>query len=247
MNTFTEPGGFGFHKEQTMMKLHYGNLSSSSRRVRITAKLLGLQLDEQHVDLRNPTARAELVKLNPNSKVPVLVDGTFVLWESIAIMQYLCDLTPGQTLYPTEARARADVNRWLSWSQAHWAPAIGGISWENVWKKLVTGEGPDAANVKRNETFLAQFATVLDDHLASRTWLAGSAITLADIAVAAPLLMTKLGRLPMQSYRNVQAWFDRVRDLPAWKDTEAPELAQLEAMFLAAPAQAAAPGPRPEA
>jgi glutathione S-transferase len=213
------------------MKLHYGSLSSNSRRARMTAKLLGLQLDEVSVDLRNPTERADLVKINPNSKVPVLVDGTFVLWESIAIMQYLCDVTPGQSLYPTEPRARADVNRWLSWAQAHWSPAIGGISWENVWKKFVTGEGPDASHVKRNEAFLAQFATVLDNHLAGKTWLSGSTVTLADIAIAAPLMMTKLARLPLRPYQNVQAWFERIQELPAWKETEAPQLAMLEAQL----------------
>jgi glutathione S-transferase len=225
------------------MKLHYGELSSNSRRVRMTAKLLNFRLDEQPVDLRSPDDRIGLVKINPNSKVPVLVDGSFVLWESIAIMQYLCDVTPGQTLYPTEARARADVNRWLSWAQAHWSPAIGGISWENVWKKFVTGEGPDTTHVKRNEAFLAQFATVLDNHLAGKAWLSGSAVTLADIAVAVPLMMTKLARLPLRPYQNVQSWFDRVRDLPAWKETESPQLAQLEAMFEAGGPK---PGPRSE-
>jgi glutathione S-transferase len=213
------------------MKLHYGSLSSNSRRVRITAKLLGTNLEEIAVDLRDPNNRAELVKLNPNSKVPVLVDGTFVLWESIAIMQYLCDLSPGASLYPIEPRPRADVNRWLSWAQAHWSPPIGHISFENVWKKFVTGEGPDPANVKRHEGFLAQFATVLDDHLASRTWLTGSAVTLADIAVGVPLMMTKLARLPLRPYQNIQAWFGRVQELPAWKETEPPQLAQLEAQF----------------
>ncbi|HEY5950058.1 MAG TPA: glutathione S-transferase family protein [Kofleriaceae bacterium] len=228
------------------MKLHYGSLSSNSRRARITAKLLGINLEEVAVDLREPSNRAELVKINPNSKVPVLVDGTFVLWESIAIMQYFCDLTPGQTLYPTEPRARAVVNRWLSWTQAHWNPAIGHISFENVWKKFATGEGPDAANVKRNEAFLAQFATVLEDHLASRTWLTGGTMTLADIAVGTPLMMTKLGRLPLQPYRQIQAWFERIRDLPEWKATEPPQLAQLEAQF-ANQAIPEARQPRPEA
>ncbi len=213
------------------MKLHYGSLSSNSRRVRMTARLLGVQLDEVSVDLRNAAERAELVKINPNSKVPVLVDGAFVLWESVAIMQYLCDVTPGQTLYPTDARARADVNRWLSWAQAHWSPTIGGISWENVWKKLVTGEGPDAAHVKRNEAFLAQFATVLDNHLAGKTWLSGTTPTLADVAVAAPMMMTKLARLPLRPYQNIQTWYERIQKLPAWQETDSPQLAMLEAQF----------------
>jgi glutathione S-transferase len=217
------------------MKLHYGNLSSNSRRVRMTAKLLNLPLDEVSVDLRSPADRAKLVEVNPNSKVPVLVDGDFVLWESVAIMQYFCDRTPGQTLYPTEPRARAEVNRWLSWAQAHWSPAVGAISWERVWKKLAIGEGPDEVHVKRNEAFFAQFAKVLDDHLAGRTWLAGDVLTLADIAVATPLMMTKLARLPVRPYANIQAWFSRLQELPVWKETEAPEIAQLEGLLQSSP------------
>lgn len=213
------------------MKLHYAKLSSNSRRVRMTAKLLGIALEEHEVDLRDAAQRAALVKINPNVKVPVLIDGDLVLWESIAIMQYLCDLTPGQTLYPTAPRARADVNRWLSWAQAHWSPAIGGISYENVWKKLVSGEGPDAAHVRRNEAFLAQFATVLDNHLATRTWLSGEAITLADLAIAAPMMVTKLARLPLRPYANLARWFARVQELPAWQQTDAPALAMLEAQL----------------
>jgi glutathione S-transferase len=213
------------------MKLHYGPLSSNSRRARITALLLGIQLEEIAVDLRDPAHREALAKLNANNKVPVLVDGDLVLWESIAIMQYFCDRTPGQKLYPSEPRARAEVNRWLSWTQAHLGPAIGNISWERVWKKFVSGDGPDETQVKRNEAFLAQFATVLDQHLAGRTWLAGDEMTLADIAVATPLMMTKLARLPLRPYQNIQAWYARVQELPAWKATEPPMLAMLEQQF----------------
>jgi len=238
------------------MKLHYGSLSSSSRRVRITARLLGLNLEEVSVDLRDPAQRVELTRLNPNSKVPVLVDGNFVLWESIAIMQYFCDRTPSQKLYPTDARERAEVNRWLSWSQAHWAPPIGNLGWEHAWKKFVTGEGPDMAQVKRHEAVLAQFAKVLDEHLGQRAsvtssgpspWIVGDSLTLADIAIAPPLLMTKLARLPLQPYANLRSWFARVQALPEWVATEPRQLAQLEAQFAGSGAVEPARGLRSEA
>lgn len=206
------------------MKLHYGKLSSSSRRVTMTARLLGISLEENSVDLRDRTHRAALEKLNPNSKVPVLEDDGFVLWESNAIMQYLCERTPGQTLYPSEPRARAEVHRWLSWSAAHWSPAIGGLGWENVWKKLAVGGDPDPEQVKRHETMFVQFATVLDAHLANRTWMVGDALTLADLAIATPLMMTRLAKLPVRSYSHVQAWFGRIQELPAWQATEPPPI-----------------------
>ena len=67
----------------------------------------------------------DYVALNPNMKAPTLVDGEVVLWESSAIMAYLCaqagsDLWP--TSYPGE---QVEVLRWLSWNDCHWAPAVG--------------------------------------------------------------------------------------------------------------------------
>ena len=206
------------------MKLYFNKLSSSSRRVTITAALLGVQLEEHSVDLRDRAAREALERFNANSKVPVLVDGDFVLWESSAIMQYLCEKTPGQSLYPSEPRARADVHRWLSWCAAHWSTAAGFLGWENIWKKVTTGADPDPEQVKRFEAMFAQFATVLDRHLADRTWLVGESLTIADIAIATPLMGTRAARLPVRPFANIQTWFARVQELPAWRQTEPPPM-----------------------
>jgi glutathione S-transferase len=63
---------------------------------------------------------------------------------------------PGQTLYPTGLRERADVNRWLFWSAQHWGPALGVLTWEN-WMKGLFGAGErDVAAVARGERELAQ-------------------------------------------------------------------------------------------
>ena len=76
-------------------------------------------------------------------------------------MQYLADKTPRQTLYPTEARARADVNRWLFWCAQHFHPAIGILNWEN-WIKGMTGQGgPDPAEVRRGEQLVIEFGACL--------------------------------------------------------------------------------------
>ena len=60
---------------------------------------------------------------------------------------------------------------------------------------------------------------VLDAHLAQRDWLSGDALTLADFAVAAPLMYSEAVRLPLARYAHIQAWFARVRQLRAWQET----------------------------
>src|SRR5437879_10284276 len=57
---------------------------------------------------------------SPTGRTPTLVDGDFVLWESNAIMQYVASHAPN-TLWPDDARARADIVRWQSWQLAHWS------------------------------------------------------------------------------------------------------------------------------
>jgi glutathione S-transferase len=202
------------------MHLYYHPFSSNARRVTMVADHLGIKLDLVETNLASPNDRRRLNEVNPNSKIPVLLDDGFVLTESCAIMQYLADSKPGQNLYPTDPLARADVNRWLFWSSQHFAPAIGVIVWQNVWKKMVEGTDPDPVELARGTRELERFAAVLDEHLGRRDWLCGGAVTLADYAVAAPLMYVERARVPVSQYKHLLAWFDRVKDLPAWRHTE---------------------------
>ena len=201
------------------MRLYYHPLSSNSRRVVLTALHLALPLELVAVDLlKGEHKAADFLRRNPNGKVPLLDDDGFTLWESHAIMTYLADKAPGQTLYPQDIQARADVNRWLFWSAYHFTPAIGFISRERISKRMVGGAGPpDPAEIARGEAQLTDAARVLDAHLAGRQWIAQERLTLADLAIVAPLMHTERAQLPVTTFDNLQAWFARVQALEAWK------------------------------
>jgi glutathione S-transferase len=200
------------------MRLYYHPLSSNSRRVLLTAHHLGLNLELVIVDLSEGEHKtSEYLLLNPNGKVPILVDGGFQLWESHAIMQYLADRTPEQDIYPQDVSARADVNRWLFWSAYHFAPAAALIIRERVSKRIVGGSSaPDPLEIARGEALLPAVVSVLDLHLAGKQWIAQDRLTLADFAIAAPLMHTSAAQLPVTEFENLQAWFARVQSLDAW-------------------------------
>jgi glutathione S-transferase len=202
------------------MRLFHNAVSSNARRVTLAAIHMGTPLDTTEVNLMDPADRRRLEELNPNSKLPVLQDGDFVLWESCAIMQYLADRTFGQTLYPDNVVQRADINRWMFWACQHFSPALGIIVWENIWKGVTGNGGPDAAAIARAAVDVKKFATVLDKQLAGRQWVLGDSLTLADFALAAPLMYTDQARLPVTEYANLQAWYARVQELDAWKQTQ---------------------------
>jgi glutathione S-transferase len=186
----------------------------------MTVHQLGADVELVLIDLaRRAQTAPSFVRMNPNGKVPVLEDEGFLLWESHAIMQYLCDVTPGQTLYPQEARARADVNRWLFWCSHHFAPAVGTLNWERFVKKI-TGRGePDPAEEQRGETLVRDLVRILDGHLAGKEWIAQGRLTLADLSIASPLMAAVPARLPLDGRPHLAAWLDRVQALDAWKKT----------------------------
>ena len=205
------------------MKLYYSPLSANSLKVRVAAALLNIPLELVNVELPKGEQRLpEYLAINPMGKVPVLLDGDFVLPESAAIMIYLAESKPGNTLYPAERRARAEVNRWLFWAANHWAPAIGALAFEKVLKPRFFHGEPDASQIKRQEDSIQGFAKVLNEHLAKHQWVAGNTLTLADIAIAAAF--ASLVQLPIESWPHIASWFNRIRALPAWQAAEPPKM-----------------------
>ena len=202
------------------MKLYFHPLSGNSRRVLLVAAHLEVPLERIVVDLTTGEQRgAAHLGRNPNGRVPVLDDDGFVLWESRAIMMYLADKTPGQTLWPAEPRARADVSRWLFWCAAHMAPANTILVVENFVKPKSGRGQPDAAEVARGEALFAQCAPLLDAHLAGRAWVSQDRVTLADLSLAASFALAGPARLPIAPYAHLRAWLERVQALEAWQRT----------------------------
>jgi len=200
------------------MKLYYHPNSPNCTDVLATANHLGIQLDLQLVDLLKGAQKdSSFLRINPNGKVPALVDGDFVLSESNAIMQYLASRMPNNSLWPEDDRTRADICRWQFWQASQWSKATGTLVWENMIKKFLGAGGPDPAKVKEGEELFHGSAAVLDNHLKDREYLAGNALTLADFSVAAMLIYARPARLPLEKYENIRAWYGRLEKLDAWK------------------------------
>jgi glutathione S-transferase len=202
------------------MKLYGFPGSPNTWKVRAVAAHLGLAIEDVLVDLGKGEQRAaNYLALNPTGRTPTLVDGDFVLWEAVAIMQYLASRKPNP-LWPDDARVRADITRWQSWHLQHWsAGACTPLLFERFVKTFFDMGPPEAAVVaKATEAFRCE-AAVLDGHLASRAYLVGRGLTLADFSVVSPLVYAVEGGLPVADYPNIAAWSARILALPAWRDT----------------------------
>jgi glutathione S-transferase len=203
------------------MKLHQHPASTNARRVRLTAAVLGIELDEVTLDLsKGEHKRPEYLALNPNGAVPTLVDGDFVLTESRAIMQYLASKRPEHGLVPRDERGSFEVMRWQFWDASHFSPAVGTVFFEKILKRIFGLGDPDPARVAEGLANHRRFMGVLNGHLANRNYVVGEALTLADLTLATSLMYEKPLELPIAEFPNVEAWFSRTTALEAWKKTD---------------------------
>ena len=206
------------------MKLHVVRASHNCRRVLATAAHLGLDVEIIEPDLAaGELKKPEYLALNPNGKVPTLEDGDFKLWESNAIMQYLASKKPGTTLWPDDARGRADITRWQLWEANHLSRGTGPLTFEKVFKPFVLKQEPNADVVTEAEATFHKFAPVLNGSLEGRKFITGDSVTLADFSLAANFSYAQPAGIPLQDYSHLSAWLDRMNEVEAWAST-APKL-----------------------
>jgi glutathione S-transferase len=159
----------------------------------------------------NNTQTPEYLKLNPNAKVPTVIDGDVVMWESNTILRYLATKAKS-ALYPTDPGARTHVERWMDWQ-------LGNLNPPYVALFMASRLEPE----KRSADYPAQVKTmgnelsVLEKRLADSPWLGGAEMTLADICLAPIVyrcLRFEIDRPPLE---NLKRWDAAVSGRDAFK------------------------------
>jgi glutathione S-transferase len=193
------------------MKLYNHPFSPNSRKVRAVAAELGLPLELVDLDIAGgETRKPPFLAINPNAKVPVLDDDGFVLWESNAICAYLA--TKQGKLIKTDAKGRADVDRWLFWQTAHLGVAIGKVWFNRVFMPMVGGPVDEAA-ITAGTNELARLLPVLDEQLSKTDWVCGE-LSVADFAIGVWLDLAEPSGLTLSP--KVSALLGRLRDRPSF-------------------------------
>ena len=211
------------------MKLYILPPSPNSRKVLAVIHHLGLKLEIASLDFAaGDLAKPEFLALNPNGMVPVLVDGTFRLWESNAINQYLVEKAGGSPLFPRDPQIRADIVRWQFWEQAHFNKAFGTLVFESVIKPTLGMGEASTGLVEFCLREIGRFAKVLDAHLWGRSTLVGEEISLADYAMVCLEKYRNATPFDWSPFPNINRYFDEVRKTEAWVKSEPPQAAPVE-------------------
>jgi len=166
---------------------------------------------------RGDQHRPEFLALNPNAKVPLIVDGDVRVFDSTAILLYLAEKT-GKFLPDDPARTRGELLSWMMFI----ASGIGPYSGQAVHFRHHAPKGIDYA-VDRYVYEARRHYSILDAQVADRTWLLGATYTIVDISAwgwcrAIPFV---LGEDAWNSLPNLKRWFDRLSARPAAVRAEA--------------------------
>jgi glutathione S-transferase len=164
-----------------MMKL-YGFPPTRSIRVLWTLRELGAEFEFVNVSLiAGENRHAEFLAVNPAGKLPVLVDGDFVLTESVAIVLYLAEKYPDKGLLPAKLQPRAQTYRWLLFTATELEQPLWRIARHTAIypkEKRLPGEVP----IARQD--FEEMAAVMETHMQGRKFLVGDTVTVADLVAA---------------------------------------------------------------
>lgn len=203
--------------DETMQKLilHEDPISGNCYKIRLTAALLGMELERrQYHVLKGETRTPEfLARVNANGRIPVLQIGDRFLPESNAACWWLASRSP---LVPDDRFDQADVLRWMFFEQYNHEPNVATI---RFWRAFVGVENLTEAQrmlVPGKEAAGTAALRLMDEHLQRRDWFVGARLTLADLCLYAYTHVAEEGGFALDDYPSLTAWLARVATQPGY-------------------------------
>jgi glutathione S-transferase len=159
----------------------------------------------------NNTQDAAYLALNPNGKVPTLVDGDTTVWESNTILRYLANKR-GSPLYPADATARSQVERWMDWQLA----SLNG-PYLAIFRDAKKPAAERSPSWSKDAEELGQQLQILAGALTAGGWIAGGAMSLADICLGPIIHRCLEFPIPLPALDRLKAWRGQVAARPAFQ------------------------------
>jgi len=188
-----------------------------------------LNLSYEHIELGGRFGGLDsdkFIKLNPMQKVPLLMDGEKVIWESHTILRYLAACYGKEKWGSNCPYERSLYERWLDWSQVIFQLAFMGVFW-GYYRMPPSKRNMIAINHDLDKC--VECLNILEQQLSNTDYLIGSSISLADISIGAILFrLTELG-LEVELPTNVTKWYEKLRKRPGYQKWVMSDFSELEA------------------
>ena len=201
------------------MKLHFHPVSTTSRPVVLFLEEHKIKYEPVVVDLMSGAHLKEPYnKLNPNSQVPCLEDGDFVLCESSAILKYLAEKYESPT-YPKDIKQRARINERMDWFNSnHYREWGYHLIYPQIFPHHLRNPEPvQKATLEWGREKSEHWLTKLDQHvIGNHKYLCGDTLTIADYFGAVLIHAGSLIGVSLKRWPNVDRWMSTMKALPTW-------------------------------
>ncbi len=154
-------------------------------------------------------------RINPNRMIPAIRDGDFALWESHAIVRYLCGRYAGGRFCPDDPESRAVADQWMEWSGSRAFPPVIQLFFATV---RTQPDNRDPVKIASLRDDASKVLALLDKHLASRAYVAGDNFTMGDIPLGCVAYRYFNVEVERPSLPNLEAWYQRLCERPAYQD-----------------------------
>ncbi|GBD40776.1 Glutathione S-transferase GstB [bacterium HR39] len=176
-----------------------------------------LGLEHRRIDVGGPFGgldTEEYGRLNPNRKIPTLVDGDVVVWESNAVVRYLAARYGAGTLWPEDPGERSWADRWMDWQITEVQPHLHVVFWNLI---RTPPERRDADAVAKAAEALGRVWGIAEARLAAVPWLGGRRFTMGDIPLGCAYWRYRNLDIPRPDLPRLEDWFARLSERPAYR------------------------------
>ena len=154
-------------------------------------------------------------KMNPNRLVPVIDDEGFILWESYAIIRYLCRQYGQGSLWPDDPQQAALADQWMEWTNSLVMPTFFPVFWQLV---RTAEDQRDDDKVAEMAQATGELLKIAEKQLEGKRFITGDHLTFGDIPLGA--LMFKYFTLDIErpALPNIEAWYARLQQRKAYQE-----------------------------
>ena len=196
-----------------MIKVYFAPFARSLRAL-WTLEELGAPYEAVRVQFPPRAAQPDYLAVNPLGQIPTMVDGDVVIFESMAICEYVADrFGPTDLQVKAGEAGRGDYLQWLWYGEATLMPPVGTM----VRNALGPAEGRDPKALADARAAVLERLVLVEQALEGKAFLAAGRFTLADISVAYALNLGTLLQLAPDYSPAVAAYFERMKDRPAFQ------------------------------
>lgn len=202
-----------------MIKLYGIDFSTRSNKVKMCLTAMNLPYEYIEVNLlKGENKQSTHLMLHPGGKVPVLDDNGFILFESVAIMKYLCRQYKF-AWYPEDIKTQALVDQWCDYASQHLDVQVVRVAF-NVILAPSLDQHVSEKSIELGKEMILQLLPIFDVHLSKSPYLVDDAITIADVnllSIIDPL--EKIG-INLSIFPNIATWREKLQACDFYQKTK---------------------------